>query len=88
MTEEIEQRDRIFRLNDKVMQIKNDYTKEFIDDDSMGVFNGDIGRVTYVDPIDETIDVLFDDKTASFTKKRMRRVDAILCDYDSQIARK
>lgn len=69
MTEEIEQRDRIFRLNDKVMQIKNEYTKEFIDDDSMGVFNGDIGRITYVDPIDETIDVLFDDKTASFTKK-------------------
>lgn len=69
MTEEIEQRDRIFRLNDKVMQIKNDYTKEFIDDDAMGVFNGDIGRVTYVDPIDETVDVLFDDKTASFTKK-------------------
>ena len=85
MTEEIEQRDRIFRLNDKVMQIKNDYTKEFIDDDAMGVFNGDIGRVTYVDPIDETIDVLFDDKTASFTKKEC---DGFLCDYDSQITRK
>ena len=68
-TDEIEQADRIFRLNDKVMQIKNDYSKEFIDDDSTGVFNGDIGRITYVDPIDESIDVLFDDKTASFTKK-------------------
>ena len=68
-TDEIEQSDRIFRLHDKVMQIKNDYTKEYIDDVGSGVFNGDIGRVTYVDLIDETIDVKFDDKTASYTKK-------------------
>lgn len=31
-----------FRVGDKVMQLKNDYQKE--------VFNGDVGRVIYIDP--------------------------------------
>ncbi|KIR01252.1 RecD-like DNA helicase YrrC [Lachnospiraceae bacterium TWA4] len=43
-----------YRLNDKVMQIKNDYDKE--------VFNGDIGIITYVNVIDKELKVLFDGK--------------------------
>lgn len=41
-----------FRLGDRVMQVKNDYTN--------GVFNGDIGEVTFVDPLNETLTVSFD----------------------------
>lgn len=43
----------IFRVGDKVMQIKNDYQKM--------VFNGDIGRVREVDPEDRALIVAYQD---------------------------
>jgi len=42
-----------FRVNDKVMQIKNNYAKE--------VFNGDTGFITHIDTEERIITVLFDD---------------------------
>jgi len=42
----------IYRVNDKVMQIKNNYDKE--------VFNGDIGRIARICPEDKEITVVFD----------------------------
>ena len=55
----------LFRLGDKVMQIKNDYqlpwTKE--DDTSgQGVFNGDMGVITRIDKAGGAIEVRIDDK--------------------------
>ena len=41
-----------YRLNDKVMQIRNDYEKE--------VFNGDIGTITKVDMEERELTVLFE----------------------------
>lgn len=49
---------RRYRLNDKVMQIKNNYDKE--------VFNGDIGRITRVEPIDQEIIISFDGRKVSY----------------------
>jgi exodeoxyribonuclease V alpha subunit len=43
---------RNFRINDKVMQIRNDYDKE--------VFNGDIGRITRIDPESQEATISFD----------------------------
>ena len=43
---------RNFRLNDKVMQIKNNYDKE--------VFNGDIGRIKRIDSENQDILISFD----------------------------
>ncbi|MBI5374396.1 MAG: ATP-dependent RecD-like DNA helicase [Candidatus Schekmanbacteria bacterium] len=43
---------RIFRVNDKVMQIKNNYEKD--------VFNGDMGRITSIDFEEQTVVVDFD----------------------------
>jgi exodeoxyribonuclease V alpha subunit len=43
---------RTFRINDKVMQIKNNYDKE--------VFNGDIGRITRIDPENQEVTLSFD----------------------------
>lgn len=43
-----------YRLNDKVMQIRNDYDKE--------VFNGDIGIITRVDMEERELTVRFDDR--------------------------
>jgi exodeoxyribonuclease V alpha subunit len=44
--------ERVFRLHDKVMQIRNNYDKE--------VFNGDMGRITTINPEKNEITVTFD----------------------------
>ena len=44
---------KLFRVGDKVMQIRNNYEKE--------VFNGDAGRIVSMDPEDQTLLVVFDD---------------------------
>jgi exodeoxyribonuclease V alpha subunit len=45
---------RTFRLNDKVMQIRNNYDKE--------VFNGDIGRIARVDTENQEVVITFDER--------------------------
>lgn len=62
-------RDNIFRVGDKVMQIKNDYDLEWVRifEDGMrergtGVYNGDIGVITGINEFAETLKVLFDDQ--------------------------
>ena len=42
-----------FRLGDKVMQIRNNYQKE--------VFNGDVGRITYINTDDGEMMVMYPD---------------------------
>jgi exodeoxyribonuclease V alpha subunit len=44
--------DRVFRVNDKVMQIRNNYDKD--------VFNGDIGRITAISTEEKVLTVLID----------------------------
>ncbi|MDY6065412.1 MAG: ATP-dependent RecD-like DNA helicase [Finegoldia sp.] len=67
---EIESGENIYRMGDKVMQTKNDYTKEFINSSGMGVFNGDMGRIVDVEPIEEYLEVQFDeDKICRYFKK-------------------
>lgn len=61
----------IFRLGDKVIQIKNNYNAEWVnprdDTQGLGLFNGDIGTVTDIDKTDKTLTVEFDDgKTAKY----------------------
>lgn len=59
----------IFREGDKVMQIKNNYQMEweirnqkgFTVDKGVGVFNGDIGRITEINDFTEKVTVVFDD---------------------------
>lgn len=48
----------VLRVNDKVMQVKNNYEKE--------VFNGDIGRITYVDTEEKSVSVMFDSKLVRY----------------------
>ncbi len=60
---EIAKGDTLFRLGDKVMQIKNDYSIEWRrgDETGVGAFNGDIGFITGVDTEERGIRVTFDD---------------------------
>ena len=43
---------RAFRVGDKVMQTRNNYLRD--------VYNGDIGRVTAIDPVEQTLTVAID----------------------------
>ncbi len=46
--------DRIYRINDKIMQIRNNYDKE--------VFNGDIGRISDIRPEERQLTASFDNR--------------------------
>ena len=58
----------MFRLGDKVIQTKNDYKLEWPREtangyeDGAGVFNGDVGFITAVDPDNSSLTVLFDEE--------------------------
>jgi len=65
---EKELREKIFRVGDKVMQIKNNYTLKWtsLDVDAEeqrgeGVFNGDIGYVEHINTENQELTVFFDD---------------------------
>ncbi len=60
---------RTFRMGDKVMQIKNNYDISWkiikngkILDDGLGIYNGDEGIITFIDSVNEYVEVLFDDE--------------------------
>ena len=47
-----------FHLGDKVMQIRNNYTKN--------VYNGDIGKITLIDPIEQCVLINFDNNVIDY----------------------
>ena len=61
--------DRILREGDKVMQIRNNYKLEWeitglhriVIDKGLGVFNGDMGKISEINTYAKTVRVLFDD---------------------------
>ncbi len=65
---EKELRKTIFREGDKVMQVKNNYNIEWksvehgaVTNEGIGVFNGDEGIITYIDTVNEYVEVVFDE---------------------------
>lgn len=54
---------RTFHVGDKVMQIRNNYQKL--------IFNGDVGRITAIDLIEQTLTVAFDEKLISYEFSEM-----------------
>ena len=68
----------VFREGDRVMQIKNDYDilwQKAGGAVGTGVFNGDVGTVTEIDPSGELLTVLFDDRTASYTAEMLGELE-------------
>ncbi|KAB3526652.1 SF1B family DNA helicase RecD2 [Alkaliphilus serpentinus] len=65
---EKEFRGKLFRVGDKVMQIKNNYSLKWtnispnsVEEKGEGVFNGDIGYITEINSEDNEMVILFDD---------------------------
>ena len=56
---------RLYRVGDKVMQVKNNYDllwqKPGEAEPGMGVFNGDIGVIEKISPVEGTLTIRFDD---------------------------
>ncbi len=59
----------IFREGDRVMQIVNNYDIEWEKNGAVGVglFNGDIGTIEFIDLNDELMRIRFDDRTAEYS---------------------
>ena len=61
----------LFRVGDRVMQIKNNYDIMWKKTEGFGVgtgvFNGDVGKVTDIDLGEETMTVVFDDREVEYT---------------------
>jgi len=59
-----------FREGDRVMQIRNNYDIMWKKRDGSavgtGIFNGDVGTVSCIDPYAETLTVVFDDREADY----------------------
>ena len=49
---------RIFRVGDRVLQLRNNYDK--------AVFNGDLGRIAAIDPTEQAVVVRIDDREVSY----------------------
>lgn len=72
----------VFRLGDKVMQIKNDYDIEWTlsGKDGKGVFNGDIGYICGVDRENSELAVEFDDgRRATYDSGMLDELEIAYC---------
>ena len=62
--------DFTFREGDRVMQIRNNYDIMWRKTDGTmvgtGIFNGDVGVISEIDPAAETVTVIFDDREADY----------------------
>jgi len=69
----------VFRVGDKVMQIKNNYdilwTSPDKNADGAGIFNGDVGTVRDIDHDKESVTVLFDDKLVAYTFDQLTELE-------------
>ncbi len=61
--QEIMRGGNLFRVNDKVMQIKNNYEKD--------VFNGDIGRITSIDLEEQSVSVALENREVRYDFSEM-----------------
>ncbi len=68
-----------FREGDRVMQIRNNYDIMWRKTDGSavgsGIFNGDVGVITAIDPHAELLTVVFDDKEADYDFSMMNELE-------------
>ena len=70
--------DLVFRPLDKVMQIRNNYDILWEQTDGTrgtGIFNGDIGQITEIDPRAGTVTVSFDGKVVSYAPEQLGELE-------------
>ena len=55
---EINRGSNLFRVGDRVIQLKNDYERE--------VFNGDLGKIAEIDPVEQKMIINYDGRSVSY----------------------
>ncbi len=69
----------IFREGDRVMQIRNNYDIIWKKTDGSavgtGIFNGDVGTITSIDPNMEMLTVLYDDREAAYDFTQLNELE-------------
>ena len=69
----------IFREGDRVMQIRNNYDIIWKKTDGSavgtGIFNGDVGVITSLDPATEMLTVLYDDREAAYDFTQLNELE-------------
>lgn len=68
----------LFRLGDKVMQIKNNYDiiwKKDDEENGVGVFNGDIGEIIFIDKSIGRVKIRYDDRVADYSVDMMSELE-------------
>ncbi len=74
-------RETVFRVGDRVMQIKNNYDIEWETGNGnnrtagSGVFNGDIGTITYIDTAEGEMVISFDDREARYSGEMLDELE-------------
>ncbi len=80
---ELQYRDMTLREGDKVIQIKNNYQITWTapgGEEGVGVFNGDIGFVTQIDPEEKSLTVQFDDlRRVNYEYHQLEEVELAYC---------
>ena len=79
---ELRRGDTVFRLGDKVMQVRNNYDLAWTrgDERGLGAFNGDIGYIANVDAREEGVLVAFDDgREALYAPADMDELELAYC---------
>lgn len=78
--------DTLFRVGDKVMQMKNNYqlawSKAYggVTEEGQGVFNGDMGQILDIDDEEKTVTVRFeDDREAVYEDARLEELELAYC---------
>ena len=75
---EIQWGERLFREGDRIMQTRNDYDVIWEKADGTvgtGMFNGDVGKITQLDPSGEWLSVDFDGRAALYGVEMLNEVD-------------
>ena len=70
--------DMVFREGDRVMQTKNNYDILWEKEDGTagsGIFNGDVGQITEVDPSGELVTIVFDGRKTVYTADLLSELD-------------
>ncbi len=80
---EVQFGETVFRRGDKVMHVKNNYTLKWESlngSEGQGVFNGDIGFITHIDPGGRAVRVLYDDeREVNYEYAQLEEVELAYC---------
>ena len=74
-------RDTVFRTGDRVMQVRNNYEIEWTRYGKlgMGIFNGDIGKIKDINPIEKYIEIDFDSREVFYDFADLEDLELAYC---------